>query len=61
MGEKNNRWNWEVTGFEPNKSPSSSEDHRTPLRGYSIPENSLPPHSSELASKVHSLKEKVQV
>ncbi|WZZ00791.1 hypothetical protein YC2023_073119 [Brassica napus] len=61
MGEKNNRWNWEVTGFEPNKSPSSSEDNRTPLRGYSIPENSLPPHSSELASKVHSLKEKVQL
>ncbi|XP_022555468.1 kinesin-like protein KIN-14B isoform X2 [Brassica napus] len=50
MGENNNRWNWEVTGFEPNKS-SSSEDNRTRLRGYSIP----------LASKVHSLKEKVQL
>ncbi|KAF3505576.1 hypothetical protein F2Q69_00004676 [Brassica cretica] len=50
MGENNNRWNWEVTGFEPNKS-SSSEDNRTPLRRYSIP----------LASKVHSLKEKVQL
>ncbi|KAL0677413.1 hypothetical protein Bca4012_005394 [Brassica carinata] len=50
MGENNNRWNWEVTGFEPNKS-SSSEDNRTRLRGYSIP----------LASKVHSLKEKVQI
>ncbi|KAJ0242042.1 Kinesin-like protein KIN-14A [Hirschfeldia incana] len=54
MGENDNRWNWEVTGFEPNKSSSSTEDNR-------IPNNSLPPHSSELASKVHSLKEKVKL
>ncbi|XP_018486148.2 kinesin-like protein KIN-14B [Raphanus sativus] len=51
----NNRWNWEVTGFEPNKSSSS------PIGRYSIPKNSLPPHSSELESKVHSLKEKVEL
>jgi hypothetical protein len=31
------------------------------LRRYSIPKNSLPPHSSELASKVQSLKDKVQL
>ncbi|KAG7607403.1 P-loop containing nucleoside triphosphate hydrolase [Arabidopsis thaliana x Arabidopsis arenosa] len=60
-----NMWNWEVTGFESKKSPSSEEGvHRTPssmLRRYSIPKNSLPPHSSELASKVQSLKDKVQL
>ncbi|CAE6094382.1 unnamed protein product [Arabidopsis arenosa] len=60
-----NRWNWEVTGFESKKSPSSEEGvHRSPssmLRRYSIPKNSLPPHSSELASKVQSLKDKVQL
>uniref|UniRef100_A0A1J3FM27 Kinesin-like protein KCA2 n=1 Tax=Noccaea caerulescens TaxID=107243 RepID=A0A1J3FM27_NOCCA len=60
-----NRWNWEVTGFEPRKSSSSEEAvYRTPssmLRRYSIPANSHPPHSSELASKVQSLKEKVQL
>ncbi|KAL1196407.1 Kinesin-like protein KIN-14B [Cardamine amara subsp. amara] len=55
-----NRWNWEVSGFEPKKS-SSSEDgvNRTPssmLRRYSIPT-----HSSELASKVQSLKDKVEL
>uniref|UniRef100_A0A1J3IRP6 Kinesin-like protein KCA2 n=1 Tax=Noccaea caerulescens TaxID=107243 RepID=A0A1J3IRP6_NOCCA len=60
-----NRWNWEVTGFEPRKSSSSEEAvYRTPssmLRRYSIPANSHPPHTSELASKVQSLKEKVQL
>ncbi|XP_010484356.1 PREDICTED: kinesin-like protein KIN-14B [Camelina sativa] len=57
-----NRWNWEVTGFESRKSSSSEEGvHRTPsstVRRYSIPKNS---HSSELASKVQSLKDKVQL
>ncbi|KAL0721513.1 hypothetical protein Bca4012_036112 [Brassica carinata] len=66
MGENNNnRWNWEVTGFEPNNSSSSDDTlHRTPssmLRRYSIPKNSLPMHSPELASKVLSLKDKVQL
>ncbi|ESQ31315.1 hypothetical protein EUTSA_v10003525mg [Eutrema salsugineum] len=60
-----NRWNWEVTGFESRKSSSSEEGfHRTPssmLRRYSIPTNSHSPHSSQLASKVQSLKEKVQL
>ncbi|CAH8280901.1 unnamed protein product [Arabidopsis lyrata] len=60
-----NRWNWEVTGFESKKLPSSEEGvHRSPssmLRRYSIPKNSHPPHSSELASKVQSLKDKVQL
>lgn len=65
MAEQKNRWNWEVTGFEPRKS-SSSEDsvHRTPssmLRRYSIPTNSPLSHSSELVSKVQCLKDKVQV
>ncbi|VVB18129.1 unnamed protein product [Arabis nemorensis] len=65
MAEQKNRWNWEVTGFEPRKS-SSSEDsvHRTPsstLRRLSIPTNSPLSHSSELVSKVQSLKEKVQL
>ncbi|KAG7614308.1 Kinesin motor domain [Arabidopsis suecica] len=63
--KRTNMWNWEVTGFESKKSPSSEEGvHRTPssmLRRYSIPKNSLPPHSSELASKVQSLKDKVQL
>ncbi|KAF8081981.1 hypothetical protein N665_0854s0018 [Sinapis alba] len=53
----NNRWNWEVTGFEPKKSSSpSTDDNRTPLRRCSIPM-----HSPELASKVLSLKDKVEL
>ncbi|CAH2073237.1 unnamed protein product [Thlaspi arvense] len=70
---KANRWNWEVSGFEPRKSSSNAsfEDggHRTtgPLvRRYSISTASHPPHSSELpkqsfASKVFGLKEKVKL
>ncbi|XP_010547598.1 PREDICTED: kinesin-like protein KIN-14B [Tarenaya hassleriana] len=70
----NNRWNWEVSGFEPRKSSSSTAssfeegDHRpiAPLmRRYSISTASYLPHSSELskqtlASKVQRLKDKVK-
>ncbi|VVB13951.1 unnamed protein product [Arabis nemorensis] len=71
---KTNRWNWEVSGFEPRKSSSNASfeetSHRTtgPLvRRNSISTASLPPHSSllpkkqALASKVNGLKEKVKV
>lgn len=70
---KTNRWNWEVSGFEPRKSSSNASfeesSHRSTgplLRRYSISTASHPPHSSELpkqtlASKVYGLKEKVKV
>ena len=77
MGEQksnnNNRWNWEVSGFEPRRSsPSSPDEQRrasaAPLmRRYSISAaSSGSPYSSEfsmqaLASKVQRLKDKVKV
>lgn len=75
MGEQrsNNRWNWEVTGFEPRKASSTTslehEDHRAGaslVRRYSISSASSLPHSSEfskqaIASKVQRLKDKVKV
>ncbi|XP_022741785.1 kinesin-like protein KIN-14B [Durio zibethinus] len=77
MGEQkssnNNRWNWEVSGFEPRRlSPSSPEEQRrvtaAPLmRRYSISASSVvSPYSSEfskqaLASKVQRLKDKVKL
>lgn len=77
MGEQksssNNRWNWEVSGFEPRRtSPSSPEElpraSVAPLmRRYSISAASLAsPFSSDfskqaLASKVLRLKDKVKV
>lgn len=78
MGEQrsnnNNRWNWEVSGFEPRQSspsPSSPEEQRRlsaapMMRRYSISAASLSPYSSEfskqaLASKVQRLKDKVKV
>ncbi|XVF17349.1 hypothetical protein REPUB_Repub10bG0113300 [Reevesia pubescens] len=77
MGEQksnhNNRWNWEVSGFEPRRSsPSSPEEQRkvsaAPLmRRFSISAaSSVSPYSSEfskqaLASKVERLKEKVKI
>ncbi|XVF59093.1 hypothetical protein PTKIN_Ptkin07bG0247200 [Pterospermum kingtungense] len=69
----NNRWNWEVSGFEPRRlSPSSPEEQRkvsaAPLmRRYSISAaSSVSPYSSELskqalASKVQRLKDKVKL
>lgn len=72
MAEQRNRWNWEVSGFEPRKSSASvePEEHRVaaPLvRRYSISAASvLPRENSELskqalASKVQRLKDKVKV
>ncbi|XP_021275052.1 kinesin-like protein KIN-14B isoform X2 [Herrania umbratica] len=78
MGEQksnvNNRWNWEVSGFEPRRSspsPSSPEEQRRlsaapMMRRYSISAASLSPYSSEfpkqaLASKVQRLKDKVKL
>ncbi|EOX91954.1 Kinesin like protein for actin based chloroplast movement 1 isoform 1 [Theobroma cacao] len=78
MGEQrsnnNNRWNWEVSGFEPRQSspsPSSPEEQRRlsaapMMRRYSISAASLSPYSSEfskqaLASKVQRLKDKVKL
>ncbi|KAL1209028.1 Kinesin-like protein KIN-14A [Cardamine amara subsp. amara] len=72
---KINRWNWEVTGFEPRKSSSSSNasyeegGYRAPgplLRRNSISAAAHPPHSSQLpkqvlAAKVNGLKEKVKL
>lgn len=63
---KTNRWNWEVSGFEPRKSSSSEETgHRTTgplLRRYSISAAHAPELSKQaLASKVLGLKEKVKV
>ncbi|GLT33685.1 hypothetical protein SLA2020_082490 [Shorea laevis] len=68
MGEQrsNNRWNWEVTGFEPRQLSSPPPDERragAPLvRRYSISS----PHSLEfqkqaLASKVNRLQDKVKL
>ncbi|GAV88283.1 Kinesin domain-containing protein [Cephalotus follicularis] len=64
----NNRWNWEVSGFEPRKS-SSSEEHGAvapPLvRRYSISTASLLPHSDlskqSLASKVTRLNDQIKL
>ncbi|KAF5454413.1 hypothetical protein F2P56_024081, partial [Juglans regia] len=73
MGEQRNRWNWEVSGFEPRKttptSPFEHDDHNrlaAPLvRRYSISTSSVLPHSDfpkpSLASKVQRLKDKVQL
>ncbi|KAL0842900.1 hypothetical protein Bca101_016145 [Brassica carinata] len=62
---KTNKWNWEVSGFEPRKSASEETGHRTTgplLRRYSI----SAAHATELskqalASKVSGLKEKVKL
>ncbi|CAA7027197.1 unnamed protein product [Microthlaspi erraticum] len=66
---KTNRWNWEVSGFEPRKSSSNASleesSHRTTgplLRRYSISTASHPPLPKQtLASKVSGLKEKVKL
>ncbi|CAG7879109.1 unnamed protein product [Brassica rapa] len=62
---KTNRWNWEVSGFEPRKSSSEETGHRTTgplLRRYSISAAHAPELSKQaLASKVLGLKEKVKL
>lgn len=73
MAENKNRWNWEVSGFEPrNSSLSSSQlerDDRRPdapvVRRYSISTASALLHSSEiskqaLSTKVQRLKDKIK-
>ncbi|XP_027359822.1 kinesin-like protein KIN-14B isoform X2 [Abrus precatorius] len=62
MAEERNRWSWDVTGFEPWKSPSPSPEqdgqkHTAPVRRYST--SSVPSHS--VASKVQALKDKVKL
>ncbi|KAI9166163.1 hypothetical protein LWI28_027307 [Acer negundo] len=72
MADSKNRWNWEVSGFEPRESSSSpleQEDYRpaAPLvRRYSISAASVSPHSSDvskqaLATKVQRLKDEVKL
>ncbi|KAK9284193.1 hypothetical protein L1049_023362 [Liquidambar formosana] len=68
MAEQRNRWNWEVSGFEP-KKPFEHDDHKpvAPLvRRYSISASSVLSHpegSSKhaLAPKLQRLKEKVKL
>ncbi|MFS8017713.1 putative minus-end-directed kinesin ATPase [Helianthus anomalus] len=64
----NNRWNWEVSGFEPRKSPAEQPSSApAPLvRRYSISTPSIVPHSEavykqNIANKFHNLKDKVKV
>lgn len=74
MAENKNRWNWEVSGFEPRNSSSSSlqferEDRRPDapvVRRYAISAASALPHSSEiskqaLSTKVQRLKDEIKV
>lgn len=73
MAENKNRWNWEVSGFEPRTSSSSSlqfarEDRRPDapvFRRYSISAASALPYSSEiskqaLSTKVQRLKDEIK-
>ncbi|KDO60575.1 hypothetical protein CISIN_1g0010072mg, partial [Citrus sinensis] len=73
MAENKNRWNWEVSGFEPRNSSSSSlqferEDRRPDapvVRRYAISAASALPHSSEiskqaLSTKVQRLKDEIK-
>ncbi|KAK3211173.1 hypothetical protein Dsin_015879 [Dipteronia sinensis] len=72
MTDNKNRWNWEVSGFEPRKSSSSPverEDYMPAapqVRRYSISAASVSPHSSNvskqaLATKVQRLKDEVKL
>ncbi|XP_044469860.1 kinesin-like protein KIN-14B [Mangifera indica] len=71
MAENKSRWNWDVSGFEPRKTPSSSspsstspldhlEDQRpavAPLvRRYSISATSVSPHSPEMSKQALATK-----
>ena len=62
MAEQRNRWSWDVTGFEPWKSPSPERGDRRP----SAPPASRHSMSSSVptpsaASKVQRLKDEVKV
>ncbi|RVX23995.1 Kinesin-like protein KIN-14B [Vitis vinifera] len=66
MAEQKNRWNWEVSGFEPRKA-FDQEDRKvsSPLvRRYSISTSSVVQHSEQskqaLSSKFQKLKDKVK-
>ncbi|KAI5669764.1 hypothetical protein M9H77_19617 [Catharanthus roseus] len=67
-GSSVNRWNWEVTGFEPSRKSSEHDDYQqrpAPLvRRYSISASSILPHSElakhSLNSKLIKLKDKVK-
>ncbi|XP_059439959.1 kinesin-like protein KIN-14B [Corylus avellana] len=66
MGEQRNRWNWEVSGFEPRKTTSEDHNPGAPLvRRYSISAASALAHSEltkpSVASKVQRLKDKVKL
>lgn len=67
MSDQKNRWNWEVSGFEPRKSVEPDDHKPAPLvRRYSISASSVLPHSDlskqkVLTTKLNKLKDKVQV
>ncbi|XP_058184981.1 kinesin-like protein KIN-14B [Rhododendron vialii] len=66
MAEQKNRWNWEVSGFEPRKSDEQKPPPSSPLvRRYSVSASSflLPSDASRpaLASKLQRLKDKVKL
>ena len=64
MSEAKNRWNWEVSGFEPRKTEAATAPPM--VRRYSISSSSSRDNFSEqskqaLATKVQRLKDKVKV
>ncbi|XP_075654087.1 kinesin-like protein KIN-14B isoform X1 [Castanea sativa] len=71
MGEQRNRWNWEVSGFEPRKTSSFEQgDFRSSAAGplvrrYSISTASALSHSESskhsLSSKLQRLKDQVKI
>ncbi|KAF7129932.1 hypothetical protein RHSIM_Rhsim10G0172400 [Rhododendron simsii] len=66
MAEQKNRWNWEVSGFEPRKSDEQKPPPSSPLvRRYSVSASSflLPSDVSRpaLASKLQRLNDKVKL
>lgn len=65
MAEQKNRWNWEVSGFEPRKSDDQKPPSSPLVRRYSISASGFLPHSDVskpgLASKLQRLKDKVKV
>ncbi|KAL7230588.1 hypothetical protein ACSBR2_008956 [Camellia fascicularis] len=66
MAEQKNRWNWEVSGFEPRKDDNRKPASSSPLlRRYSISSSSVLPHSElskhAMASKLQRLVDKVKL
>ncbi|KAF8404705.1 hypothetical protein HHK36_009593 [Tetracentron sinense] len=66
MAEQRNRWNWEVSGFEPRKQFENDDHKPAPLaRRYSISASSMLPQSEvsnhAFAAKIQKLKDKVKV